>query len=107
MDQPIMIHSTFPIEFNYQQVCNQIIKKKLAACVQVAPVLISYFEWDEKLQQEKEVLLTIKTIKKNYPDIAELILSHHPYEVPEIISINIDNMNDSYQKWFYNQINLV
>ena len=42
------------------------------------------------------------SIKSKFSDIEREILSIHPYEIPEILSIDIKDINDKYFSWIKN-----
>ena len=51
-------------------------------------------------EKSDELLLIIKTLPKFVEDCKELILKYHNYDVPEIILIDGDILNNSYKNWF-------
>jgi len=81
-----------------KEIANTLLKKRLAACVQIDKIKSSYI-WQEKLQEDREFRLTIKTKSKLYKRVKKAISKIHPYEVPEIIELNIKNISKEYAKW--------
>ena len=59
----------------------------------------SYFWWEGKIDEAKESLLLIKTKKALFDKLRQTIEVHHPYDVPEIVGIGMDKVNDSYLRW--------
>ena len=74
-------------------------KKSSASCVQILKNLESHYRWNNKLEVSKELLLIIKSVKSNFSVIEKLVKSAHPYEVPEIISVEISNGSKDYLSW--------
>jgi periplasmic divalent cation tolerance protein len=77
----------------------EIIKNKLAACVNIIEKVHSFFWWQAKLDSAKEALLVIKTRKVLINKLIKRIKSLHSYEVPEIIALPIIAGNKKYLEW--------
>ncbi len=75
-----------------------IIKNKLAACVQISEIS-SVYEWDNKLNKDKEFLLLIKGRKDLFSKLRDYVLSNHSYDVPELILLDIKDGNPKYLDW--------
>ncbi len=75
-----------------------IIEKRLAACVQLSDIT-SYYHWDEKVNRDSEVKLTIKTTESTYSDLEYFIKANHSYDTPQIIMIPIENGSKEYLDW--------
>ncbi len=76
----------------------EILEKRLAACVNVTNT-VSYYWWNDKIEEDEEVLLIIKTRKQLFSELMEFIKKVHPYEVPEILAVNVCNGNPEYISW--------
>jgi len=76
-----------------------IVENKLAACVNIIPELRSIYAWQGQVCDEKESLLIIKTRSELFPDLTAAVKKLHPYEVPEIVALNIDQGLPEYLKW--------
>jgi len=76
-----------------------LVENKLAACVNIIPGLTSVYEWQGKIENSQELLLLIKTKSSAFDAITNAILDHHPYELPEIISIPLNHGLDRYLSW--------
>ena len=96
--KPIIIVSTFPNKTVTKKVANQLVEKKLAACVNIAKI-DSVYSWKGKIQNDSEYLAFFKTTKKNEKNLKNEIKKLHPYDVPEIAEININSINQPYMKW--------
>lgn len=97
--QFLVIITTFPNTDLANNIAKILVEEKLAACVQVLPSAISTYTWQEKICQESENLVTIKTIATNYKAIENRLRSLHPYEIPEIIAIPILEIERNYANW--------
>ncbi|PHS58300.1 MAG: divalent-cation tolerance protein CutA [Sulfurimonas sp.] len=77
---------------------SSILELKLAACVQLSHIS-SLYTWQNKLVNDNEVKLSIKTKKSLYKKLKEYILQNHSYDTPEIIMININKGSKKYLNW--------
>ena len=85
-----------------ETIANFLVKEKLAACVNIVPKIKSIYTWQNKIEKEEEVLMLIKTKQSLFNPVKEKITLLHPYEVPEIISIDIKDGNKNYIDWIKN-----
>jgi len=81
------------------KISTELIKAKLAACVNIVDKVDSVFFWAAKLDRVKESLLVIKSQKGKLPKIIKLVRSLHSYKVPEIIAIPIIAGDKPYLRW--------
>ncbi|WP_070966249.1 divalent-cation tolerance protein CutA [Vibrio sonorensis] len=75
-----------------------LLQRKLAACIQVMPIQ-SHYVWQEKVCSDKEKLLIIKTRYDCYQTLESAIVEIHPYDVPQIVCIDIEDGFDPYLAW--------
>lgn len=90
---------TVPDEPIAIRISSNLIEKKLAACVNIVSQVRSIYSWEDKICDETELLLYIKTKKNLFSIIEKEILMIHPYSVPEIIELEIKNGFDKYLNW--------
>ena len=81
------------------KLANLAVQKNFAACGNIFPKIKSIYKWQNKLQNDKETLLILKTNSNKYPLLEKLILEKHSYEVPCILKIPISDGNKEYLKW--------
>lgn len=81
-----------------EEMARRILEKGLAACVNICDIK-SFYWWKGKIEENGEDLLIIKTTENVYKRLEEFIREIHPYEMPEIIALEIDRGLDKYLKW--------
>ncbi len=93
-----IIISTYPNKKSVNKIANQLVKTKIAACVNITKIS-SVYTWKGKVVNTSEYLALFKTTQKNKKKLKEKIKSTHPYDVPEIAEINVNSINKPYLKW--------
>jgi periplasmic divalent cation tolerance protein len=76
-----------------------IVSEHLAACSTIIPNAISFFSWADAINERHECILMIKTVKDKIDKLFERIQELHQDEVPEIISVNIQDAYEPYLHW--------
>lgn len=94
-----MIFCTVPDAATAKKISQTLVEEKLAACCNIVPGLTSIYSWENKIQDETELLLIIKSRQELFPELEQRIKKLHPYSIPEIIAIPIFNGNIDYLKW--------
>ena len=95
----VLILSTVGKKEDAQTIANHLVSNKTAACVNIIPNLESVYTWENKLCQENEFLLMIKTTANNEINVYEYLLDVQPYDTPEIISLPIQNGSKAFLNW--------
>ena len=75
------------------------IKNKLCACANIFPEIHSMFEWEGKVNLEKETVLILKTIESKFQKLEKLISENHTYETPCILKLDISKGNKKFLNW--------
>ena len=78
-----------------------LVEEQLAACVNLLAPVTSVYRWKGETCVEQEVPLLIKTPRRLADRLQERIHELHPYEVPEVIALPIDEACSSaaYLAW--------
>jgi len=90
--------TTTPTRDEAQKIARLLIEEKLAACVQLLPIESFYF-WQDKTQNEAEILLLIKTRAALFDAATARIKDIHSYTVPEIVALPFAAGFQGYFDW--------
>ncbi len=99
----ILILTTTDKKTVAQKITKALLGQKLIACASILPMESSYW-WKGKIVNAKEFQLILKTKDRNFNKIEKVIKKLHTYDLPEIISIDIQNAGKDYIKWIDNEI---
>ena len=94
----LLVLSTCGSKSEAKTIAGELVKRKFAACVNILPIS-SVFRWKNKIHNEAEWLLLIKTRSEIFPKLKKRILALHSYEVPEIVALRIVGGSSSYLAW--------
>lgn len=99
----IQVVTTVADQTSAEQLATVLLEKKLAACIQVTPCT-SMYRWQGKVEQDVELVCTIKTRRDLFPLLCKIIQTHHAYEVPEILAVPVLTGAESYLEWMENEL---
>ena len=101
---PVLIISTYPNKKLILKIAHDLVKNKIVACVNISKI-DSVYSWNDKIQNSAEYIAIFKTITKNKLKLKKEITETHPYDVPEIVEIDVNSINKSYLNWLIQSTN--
>lgn len=84
-----LIYSTTGSEEEARKISRDLVSKKLVACVNIIPKIVSVYRWQGQIEEDTETILIAKTTEKNIDRAVDTIKSLHSYELPDIVVIPI------------------
>ncbi|WP_036294081.1 divalent-cation tolerance protein CutA [Methylosinus sp. PW1] len=93
-----VVQTTIDSEAGAERLARALLAAKLAACVQIFPIL-SFYVWEGETRADAEFLVQSKARAQDYDALADAIRAAHPYEVPEIIRLDIAAGDPAYLDW--------
>jgi periplasmic divalent cation tolerance protein len=76
-----------------------LVKKRLAACVNLLDAMQSMYWWEGAVQESREVVLIAKTTLRLVSVLIAAVKEIHSYECPCIVSLPIESGNPAFLKW--------
>lgn len=87
-----------------KEISKFLLENSLIACSNVIPNTVSLYKWDGRICEDNEYLMILKSRSDLFEEIKTIITDMHPYEVPEIISVEIKDGNKSYIDWLNGEL---
>lgn len=95
----VLVFTTLPGDANAGAFARALVDERLAACVNLLPVMESVYRWEGQVETESERQLIIKTTRARTSELWERVRELHPYEVPEFVVVPILDGNEAYLRW--------
>jgi periplasmic divalent cation tolerance protein len=96
----LVVLSTFPASGDVAaQAAEKLVEERLAACVSLLPGVRSIYRWKGAVAREEEVLAVIKTTADRFPALKVRLIELHPYDVPELIALEVERGHHPYLDW--------
>ena len=99
-----LIITTTPKQDDAKKLADLAIERNLAACVQMQAECISTYRWQGQIETTTEYPVHFKTNEANKQALMNLLKQNHPYDVPEIISIKLEDVETDYANWLNMQL---
>jgi len=85
----------FPSDGTAIRVARGALQRRLAACASRIAIGSEYW-WKGKLESAEEVLVVFKTVPKRVGELFRFLSDRHPYEVPEIVELDVPRVHAPY-----------
>jgi periplasmic divalent cation tolerance protein len=95
----MLVLTTLPSSDAAVELARTVVAERLAACANLIPAIRSIYRWKGKLQDENEVLVLLKTRQEHFERLKQRILELHPYEIPEVLALPIEQGYAAYLEW--------
>lgn len=90
---------TVPNESTAESLARALLEAGLAACVNIVPGVRSLYRWQGKIEDDRELLLVIKTQVARYAELEQCIRALHPYQTPEVLAFDVAQGSAAYLAW--------
>lgn len=102
MTDKVVVLSTAGSQAEAARIAEELLEKRLAACVNIVGRIQSFYLWNDKLQRDEEFLMIIKTCRAKVDTLRETIREMNSYELPEFITLSVEGGSDDYLRWVDN-----
>lgn len=100
-----MVFCTCPEMGTARTLAKQVIERRLGACVNILPAVESVYSWEGEVQSDSESLMLVKTLTETYPALERFLRETHPYELPEVIAVPLQQGSEAYLSWVREWLN--
>ena len=102
-NQNILVVTSVGSHSDAENITDRLLEMRLAACVQIDPKVISHYRWQGEVKKETECRMTIKSTESRWIELKQHLEMLHPYDVPEIIKVSVEDCVTDYQHWVHSE----
>lgn len=95
----IIVYCTTPSLNEAKVIAEALVNSKLAACVNIIDNIKSFYLWKDKVCNDSETVMIIKTKKELFSQVQTKIKELHSYDTPCVLSIPVDNVEKKFDNW--------
>ena len=98
-DLPVVVVTSVGTEEQALNIAHHLVAEGLAACVNIVPGVRSVYFWKEKVNDDGEFLLFVKTVPARFEAVRRTIKELNAYELPEILAFPVAAADAAFAKW--------
>lgn len=99
MEQAMLVLTNMADAASARALARALVERRLAACVNLLPGVLSVYRWQGAVEEAEEVTLLIKTSVDRYDELEQAIRQLHPYTLPEVIAVPVQAGLQPYLNW--------
>ena len=99
MERAVLVYTTWPSIVEAERAGREIVEKRLAACVNILPGMISHYWWEGKIERAEEVVMIVKTRAVLAESVREAVKALHSYTTPAIMVLPVESADADYYRW--------
>ncbi len=99
MERAVFVYTTYPSIVEAEQAGRALVERRLAACVNILPGMISHYWWHGAIERAEEVVMIIKTRAGLAEPVRAAVKEMHSYTTPAVLVIPIEALDPDYHAW--------
>jgi periplasmic divalent cation tolerance protein len=99
MERAVFVYTTYPSIVEAERAGRALLERRLAACVNILPGMVSLYWWQGQIDRGDEVVMIIKTRASLAEPVRAAVKEMHSYTTPAILVIPIETVDPSYHAW--------
>jgi len=103
MERAVLVYTTWPSLVEAEQAGCKIVEKRLAACVNILPGMVSHYWWQGKIERAEEAVMLVKTRASLADAVGIAVKGLHSYTTPCVIVLPVEQAESAYHKWIVDE----
>jgi len=103
MERAVLVYTTWPSIVEAERAGRAMVERRLAACVNILPGMISHYWWQSKIERAEEAVMIVKTRAALADTVRRAVKELHSYTTPAIMVLAVENVDPDYHAWIVNE----
>ena len=99
MERAVLVYTTWPSVVEAEAAGRSIVERRLAACVNILPGMISHYWWRGAIERAEETVMIVKTRASLAEAVGGVVKEMHAYETPAIMVLPVESLDPDYHAW--------
>ena len=99
MDRAVLVYTTWPSAADAEAAGRALVERRLAACVNILPGMISLYRWEGAVERAEEAVMLIKTRASLTDAVFDAVKELHSYDTPAITVLPLESVENSFFAW--------
>lgn len=82
-----------------EKIAAQLVEDRLVACANIIPGIQSIYIWEDKIQNDQECLMILKTRADLAQRAAQKTCELHSYDTPCVLFLNVEDGAEKFLTW--------
>jgi periplasmic divalent cation tolerance protein len=101
MERAVLVYTTYPSVVEAERAGRPIVERRLAACVNILPGMVSHYWWQGALERGEEAVMIFKTRASLAEKVRAAVKGSHSYVTPSILVLPIEGGDPDYLRWIF------
>ena len=98
MERAVLVYTTWPSIVEAERAGRTIVERRLAACVNILPGMISHYWWEGKIERAEEAVMLVKTRAALADAVRQAVKELHSYKTPALMVLPVESVDPDYHK---------
>src|SRR5271167_4486449 len=95
-ERAVFVYTTYPSIVEAEQSGRALVERRLCACVNILPGMVSLYWWQGAIERGEEVVMIIKTRAALAEKVGAAVKEMHSYSTPAILVLPVDHVDTDY-----------
>jgi periplasmic divalent cation tolerance protein len=98
-ERAVFVYTTYPSLVEAERIGKALLERRLAACVNILPGMISHYWWQGAIERGEEVVMIVKTRASLAEGVRAAVKEMHSYTTPAILVLPVEGGEPGYIDW--------
>jgi periplasmic divalent cation tolerance protein len=99
MERAVFVYTTYPSIVEAETAGRALVERRLCACVNILPGMISHYRWQGAVERAEEVVMIVKTRASLFEQVRAAVKQMHSYATPAILVVPVESIDNAYLDW--------